>query len=257
MVEIAETVTADAYIGDDGVFKEDWMDALPEDTFEKDDTGKKMTANLADHKDLKGMVRSFVGQHKLVGSAIQPLKEDATPEQRAEFFQRFGCPKTIEGYELTAPAEIPEGMEYRQELVDAMTAIAFGEGAPKTLMQKLATGFNQWQVENFKTQKATWEAAVAKTFDDNEAALKVEWGADYDKNIEITNKLTTQIPELMDIVKLVFEVTGKGNHPVIHKALFKAALKILPDTVVTGGVTTETKTKPGQLVYDKSPGMKT
>lgn len=249
-----DTVAADAYIGDNGVLQDGWLDKFPEGTFDKDDTGKNITANLTDHKDLTGLVKSFVGQHKLVGSAIQPLKEDATPEQKAEFFQKFGCPKTLEGYELKAPTDLPEGMEYREDLMNAMTAIAFSEGASKSLIQKMATGFNQWQIENFKTQKAAMEAAIAKTFDDNEAALKVEWGADYDKNIEITNKLTTQIPELMDIVKLVFELSGKGNHPVVHKSLYKAALKILSDTVVTGGVKTEKTTVEGQLDYSKVVG---
>lgn len=249
-----ETVTADTYLGDDGVLQDGWLEALPEGTFEKDDTGKLMTANLSDHKDLPGIIKSFVGQHKLVGSAIQPLKEDATLEQKAEFYQKFGCPKTLEGYELKAPADLPEEMEYREDLMNAMTAIAFSEGASKSLIQKMAAGFNQWQIENFKTQKAAMETAIAKTFDDNEAALKVEWGADFDKNVEITNKLTTQIPELMEIVKLVFEVTGKGNHPVVHKALYNAALKILPDTVVTGGVKTGKTTVPGQLDYSTVVG---
>ena len=249
-----DPITADAYIGDDGALQDGWLGKFPEGTFEKDDTGKLMTANLADHKDLSGVVKSFVGQHKLVGSAIQPLKDDATPEQKAEFYQKFGCPKTLEGYELKAPTDLPEGMVYRQDLVDAVSTVAMSEGVSKTAMQKLATSFNQWQIENFKTQKAEMEATIAKTFDDNEATLKVEWGADYDKNVEITNKLTTQIPELMEIVKLVFELSGKGNHPVVHKALYNAALKILPDSVVSGSPATGKKGVPGQLDYSTVVG---
>ena len=233
-----DAVTADAYLGDDGALQDGWLDAMPEGTFEKDDTGKNITANLAEHKDFAGIVKSFVGQHKLVGSAIQPLKDDATPEQRAEFFQKFGCPKTVEGYELTAPTELPEGMEYKQDLANAVSAVAFSEGVSKMALQKLAGSFNQWQIENFKAQEATKAKDIAKTFDDNEAALKVEWGEDFDKNIEITNKLTTQVPSLMNIVKLVFDVTGKGNHPVVHEALYEAALKILPDTIIAGGTVT-------------------
>lgn len=249
-----DAVTADAYLGDNGVLQEDWLDALPEGTFEKDDTGKLMTANLADHKDLAGIVKSFVGQHKLVGSAIQPLKEDATPEQKAEFFQRFGCPKTVEGYELTAPTELPEGMEYRQDLVDAVSAVAISEGVSKTAMQKLANSFNQWQIENFKTQKAKKEADIEKTFDEGEAALKVEWSDDFDKNVAIIRKLEAQAPEIQEISDIVFKITGKGNHPVLHKAFYKLALKILPDSVVTGGVKTGKTTVPGQLDYSKVVG---
>lgn len=244
-----ETVAADTYIGDNGVLQENWLDNFPEGTFEKDGTGKLMTANLADHKDLTGLVKSFVGQHKLVGSAIQPLKDDATPAQKAEFHQKFGCPKTIAEYELKAPTELPEGMEYRQDLVDAVSAVALGEGVSKTAMQKLATSFNAWQIENFKTQATKRQADIEKTFNEGDAALKVKWGDDYDKNIEIINKLTTQIPALANIVKLVFDISGKGNHPVVHEALFEAALKILPDSVVTGGVKEGKTTVPGQLDY--------
>lgn len=226
-----DPISADAYIGDNGALKDGWMDNLPED-FRDNET-------LRNTKDIQGLSSQLVNAQKQLGTAIQMPNKDATPEQRAEFNQKFGCPKTVEGYEIPVPTELPEGMEYRQDLVDAVSAVAFKNGAPKQLMQELNTAFNQWQIENFKTQKAAQEAAVSKTFDDSEAALKVEWGADFDKNIEITNKLTAQIPELMDIVKLVFETTGKGNHPVVHKALFKAALKILPDTVVTGDASGE------------------
>jgi len=136
-----------------------------------------------------------------------------------------------------------------------VSAIAFGEGASKSLMQKLAAGFNQWQIENFKTQKTAMEAAINKTFDDNEAALKVEWGEDFDKNVEIINKLAAQAPEVAEITKCVFDVTGKGNHPILHKALYKLALRILPDTVVAGGTVTGTTVPAGQFKYDKSPEM--
>ena len=247
-------LTMDAITDENGVFQDGWLDSFPEGTFEKDDTGKLKTANLADHKDFPSLLKSHVNLQSKLGTAIQPLKEDATPEERAEFHQRFGCPKTVEGYELKAPAELPEGMEYRQDLVDAVSAIAFGEGASKQLMQKLAAGFNQWQIESFKTQKAKIEAAINKTFDDNEAALKVEWGEDFDKNSEIINKLAAQAPEVAEITKCVFDVTGKGNHPVLHKALYKLALRILPDTVVTGGVKTGKTTVPGQLDYSTVVG---
>lgn len=234
-----DAVTADAYLGENGVLQDGWMDNLAEELRE-DET-------LKNTKDIHGLSSQLVNAQKQLGTAIQIPKDDATPEQKAEFHQKMGCPKTIEGYELVKPTDMPEGMDYREDLMGAMTAIAFGEGASKSLMQKLATGFNQWQVENFKTQKAKQEKDISDIFDKNEAALKVEWGTDFDKNIEITNKLTAQIPELMDIVKLVFDISGKGNHPVVHKALYKAALKILPDTVVTGGVAA--KEVAGSLSY--------
>lgn len=223
----AEAITADVYIGDDGVLKEGWMDNLSEE-LRGDET-------LKNTKDIQGLSSQLVNAQKQLGTAVQMPKDDATPEQKAEFHQRLGCPKTVGEYELKAPTDLPEGMEYREDLMNAMTTIAFGEGASKALMQKLADGFNQWQIENFKTQATKKQTDIEKTFNEGEAALKVEWGADYDKNIEITNKLTTQIPGLMEITKLVFDLSGKGNHPIVHKALYKAALKILPDSVVAGG----------------------
>jgi len=147
-------------------------------------------------------------------------------------------------------------MEYRQDLVDAVSAVAFKHGAPKQLMQELNTAFNQWQIENFKTQKAKKEADIEKTFDEGEAALKVEWSDDFDKNVAIIRKLEAQAPEIQEISDIVFKITGKGNHPVLHKAFYKLALKILPDSVVTGGVKEGKTTPAGQFVYDKSPGMK-
>ena len=75
---MSETVAAEAILGEDGTFQDGWLGHLAEDTFEKDDNGKLKQGDLADHKNLGSMAKSYLKTQRLMGTAIQPLPEKPT-----------------------------------------------------------------------------------------------------------------------------------------------------------------------------------
>jgi hypothetical protein len=140
-------------LGDDGAFAENWTDNLPEDTFEKDDTGKPKMGDLADVKNLPTLIKNHLNLQGKLGTAIFPLKEDATDEERRAHFTKLGCPETVEGYEVKAP-EIPEGapIAFSEDLLKACTKYAHDNGIPKTVYEGLANTLIDGQMNELKAR---------------------------------------------------------------------------------------------------------
>lgn len=246
----AETIGSDAYLGDDGAFAEDWMANLPEDTFEKDDTGKLKTGDIKDHKNIGSIVKSYLQKDKLLGTAIQPLPEDATEEQIKSFRSKMGCPESPEGYEITKP-ELPEDMVYDEDLIKAGASYAHTNHVPKTVFEGLVKLFLDGQIKRHKENGAAELAAQDKLADAATNKLKGKWGADYDKFVELGRR-AYELFGKKDFVDLMAS-TGLKDNPVVVETFVEIYKQTHPGEFVTGDASGGTKaTVPGQLVYDKS-----
>lgn len=245
------TITADALLGDDGAFQEGWLDNLPEDTFEKDDTGKLKQGDLADHKNIGSMAKSYLNKDKLLGTAVQPLADDASDEDRRAHFTKLGCPEKVEGYEIKTP-ELPEGMQMDEALMKATTKYAHDNGIPKTIFEGLAKLVLDGQVNTHNQLVKAATEAQDKVAEASINKLKGEWGADYDKNLEMGRRAYDLFGG-DDFVKLM-EETGLKDNPVVVKAFVEIYKQIKPDEFITGGTPAEKTAVPGQLDYSKVVG---
>lgn len=256
------TITADAYLGEDGAFQENWLDNVPEDTFEKDDTGKAKQGDLADHKSIASIVKSYLNKDKLLGTAIQPLAEDATDEQKAAHRVRVGCPDKVEGYEIVKPA-LPEGMALDEELITNATKYAHDNYVPKDVFEGLVKMVLERQLSQIKqlnvaqAETATKAQADAdKVIETAENELKGKWGADYPANIEMANRFY-DLPGDDNINKAFTDLMaekGLNNHPAVVE-FFREAYKLVKEDEIPGGTAGAGKeTVPGQLDYSTVHG---
>jgi hypothetical protein len=257
-----ETVAAESILAENGVLQNGWLDSMPEGTFEKDDTGKLIQGDLADHKDIGSIAKSYLNKDKLLGTAIQPLAENATEEQKAAHRTKVGCPDKVEGYEIVKPTP-PEGMEYDDELIKNASKFAHDKFVPKDVFEGLVKIVFDRQTETLKqmaelTAKAEAEKAAAsdKVITDAENALKSEWGADYDKNLELANRFY-DLPGDDATNKAFTELMaekGLNSHPVVVKFMREAHKLVkedeIPGTPGGGGKATV----PGQLDYTEVVG---
>lgn len=247
-----EAVTAEAYLGEDGSFQDNWMGNLPEDTFEKDDTGKSIQGDLGEYKSVGALVKSYLSKDKLLGTAIQPLAADATAEQKRAHFTKQGCPETAEGYEMTRI----EGQEYDEATIKAASQYAFDNGIPKGVYEGLSKLVIDGQFKANKdvtdAQKVTSDQAVeTKT---NE--LKAKLGAKYDEGVEMANRFYN-LPGDDTINKSfveVLEANGLDTHPAVVEFFLEAYKLVKGDTVLEGGGPAGKTTVPGQLDYSKVVG---
>lgn len=166
------------FIGDDGKFKPGWTKAFgaPE-TLET-----KFT-------EPKALVGSYASLEKMISAkgVINPGK-DATPEQKAAYYDALGRPAKPEEYGIKMPEKVGD-KPYPKEFWNP----ALADGAAKVFH---AAGLTKEQAEavtnlhNEITMKAAGDAQAfqAKMLADGTAALKAEWGAQYAENLALAEK---------------------------------------------------------------------
>lgn len=249
---MVDTIAADAYLGEDGAFADGWMDKMPDGTFEKDDTGKNKTGDLAEHKTIGAVVKSYLGKDKLLGTAIQPLAADATPEQKRAHFTKQGCPETPEGYEIIRE----EGKEYNEELITAMSKYAHDNGIPKTVYEGQAKLVIDALFKANDDFTAAAKVANDQAVETQTNELKAKLGAKYDTGVEMANRFYNLPGD--DVVNKAFvdvlEANGLDTHPAVVEFFREAWILVKGDVAPAGGEAGGKTTKPGELNYETVVG---
>jgi len=263
---MTEAVAAESILGEDGAFQDGWLDSMPEDTFEKDDTGKFKQGDLADHKNIGSIVKSYLNKDKLLGTAIQPLGDKPTEDQIKAHRTRVGCPDTVKGYEVAKP-ELPDGMDFDEELLVKCSQYAHDNHIPKGVFEGLSKLVVDGQMATYKSvveSNAKIEAENAETAQKEKdkaietAAnkLKGEWGAEYDGNLETANRFY-DLPGNDEVNKAFTDLMaekGINSHPIVVKFFHEAYKLVKEDTAPSGEGSAGKIAVPGQLDYTKVVG---
>jgi len=253
---MTEAVAAESILGENGVFQDGWLGTMPEGTFEKDDTGKAKQGDLADHKNIGSIIKSYLNKDKMLGTAIQPLGEKPTDEQIKAHRAKVGCPDTVEGYEVPKPEKLPEGMAFDDELLTSCSKYAHDNHIPKGVFEGLAKLVIDGQVSTFNQ---ITEAAVKASDGVIETAtnkLKGDWGAEYDGNLEMANRFY-DLPGNKEVNKAFTDLMAEyklNSHPIVVKFFHEAFKMVKADTVPGGEGEGGKTTVPGQLDYTKVVG---
>ena len=115
--------------------------------------------------------------------------KDASPEQWAEFYKQIGAPDKPEAYELP----VPEGDSGEF----AKTAAAWFKevGLLPQQAQALAAKWNEFSAAQAQAAEAAEQQRIAQMDAQNkqqEAALKTEWGQQYEANMELARRAVRQ-----------------------------------------------------------------
>lgn len=153
-----------------------WFDSFADDL-------KAYTANKGWDDPAKAVhsyrdLEKFLGADKAGRGVVLP-KEDAAPEEWAAFYNKLGRPDNPDGYKLPVPEG--DGGQFAK--------VASGWFHELGLTAKQAASLaEKWNGYAAETMKAAQEAQIAERSKQAEAdltALKQEWGADYDKRVEL------------------------------------------------------------------------
>lgn len=184
-----------------------WREALPEEY-------RTMAEKFTSPADV---VKSYAELQRKLGSAINPLAEDASEEHIDEFYTRLGRPATADGYDLKRP-ELPDGLEYSEELEKAGRTWFHKAGLNNTQAAILFGGFNEFALAVAEQRVNADKEAVAEAT----TALRREWGADYDKNLDYAERAFQEYfgadKGTMRVLTLA-DGTPIGSHPLFVKAL--------------------------------------
>lgn len=138
-------------------------------------------------KDPSSVAQSAYNLEKLIGhdragNTLVIPGEDATPEQIAEYRTKLGVPATPDDYKLP----IPEGQSdtFAKEAANWMHEA----GIPAKQAEQLAAKWNDYAAGVHAQTEQQFNARAEQ----ESAALKQEWGAAYDQNVEIARRAAQQ-----------------------------------------------------------------
>ncbi len=186
-----------------------WVDALPE-------ASKGFALNKGWDSQDKA-VQSYIELEKYVGAdkagrgVILP-SEKSTPEEIAAFRAKLGVPSDAAGYEIKLPEGFPD-----PEFGKVAGPLMLKHGIPKAAAEGLMTDFVA-QVAQGETDRVAAEQAE---FVKQETALKTEWGADFDKNVEIAKRGMAKAGFSQDVID---QIESKAGFAGVVKAMHTLGL---------------------------------
>jgi len=177
-------------------------------------------------KSFDDAVKSALELESKMGTMVAIPGEDATPEQKAEFYKRLGVPEKPEEYELP---EI-DGLEYDEEAIAEFKGLAkelnltkeqakkfyeYAASKSKAIQEQAA----QQMEENEAKRKAEKEAVIS--------TLKKEWGDDFEPNQQILKRGFANYATPSLIKKI--NDTGLGNDVDLVKLFYELGKTVMED----------------------------
>jgi len=227
---------------------ESFRKALPEDI-----RGEKVFDSFkTDQEGIADLAKSYVHGQKLVGKKKEELipGENATDEEREQFYELMGRPQSPEGYGLTDEVLKEAFPETDMEYIGRFSGVAHQLG----LSQDQVEGLLAWQSEEVNQSLQTMAVRKAETINE----LTAVWGGATDRHVTLSQRAVQALggEELVNFMNQ----SGAGNIPVLIKTFAKIgsmmAEKGLIEADIEGLPTLDdAAAEANQIVADKSHAL--
>lgn len=180
------------------------------------------------HQKLTDLVSEYAEYAQKADRLVELPGDDADDETREQFYDRLR-PDSPDAYDLEPP-EIPNGFEYNEQREAEFREIAYTLGLSNQQAQQL---YHHELQQAIKKQQI-----AAKAHQEKIAALRQEWGDDYDGNVREAQQAFKEIAKRLDDAGLAERMvqTGYGNDPDMLRTFYGIWQMIKPDTIVDGSV---------------------
>lgn len=183
-------------------------------------------------------VSEFAEEHlklkEQLDKSIKLPDDQASPEDRDEFYRKLGRPEKPEDYKL--PTNIGK-YTIPQQFAKEMQNMAFELG----LTGQQAVGFYKAQVQKYHENMSQAVDRYRTEMVEGERALKKEWGKDFEVNLDVARRGYLSFAD-KDISKLLNDM-GIANNPAVLKFFHRVGQKILGDKQVPGTAPTPAKSE--------------
>lgn len=165
------------------------------------------------------MAKAAMEFRQTLSRSITVPGKDASEKDTAAFRKAIGVPETVEGYEFSMP-EGQEASESDKAFQSKMAEVFHKTGVPAASAKALNDAWNEMTAEARDEQ----DRVASEKRGESEAALKKEWGADYDANAQLAGRVIRShaSPEFVSFLENT-EVEGQklGDHPEMMRLMAK------------------------------------
>lgn len=180
----------------------EFIQSLPEEYREE--------PSLQSYKDVGGLIKSHLELNKMMGRPRVDLPQDSWgDEDYDKFYNKLGRPEKPEGY--TSELQMPEGVELNEDESKWASELLHKHGVSRKAGQEVIKAYVERQVE----QNQAAETAQQQTAAETEAALKAEWGGDYEANMELVKGVAAKFGD--DEFSELLQNPAIGNNPALIK----------------------------------------
>lgn len=169
------------------------------------------------------------------GTSADPTKA-AAPQEPAK-------PIVPEKYEF----KLAEGRALDEGLMSNMTPLFKEFGLTQEMASKLVDAYDKYGVEFEKTQEKQFQDFMADLTKKNLEAIRKEWGADYEGNLNVAQRGIGRF--LSDAAKKKLEDSGLGNDPEFLKAFLQIGKMVQEDRPPNGQSPAGTRRPLGEILY--------
>lgn len=226
------TDPVDSAGGQDGGQEYTWGDNWRKEMAGEDEKELKILERYASPKDIYHKARELekkLSSGELVAKSEFPV--NGTDEEKAEWRESQGLPKTADDYDLNFEDGITFGEE-DQAIIDQFKQVAINTNMSNEQLKDTLRWYNEFQEQQV-------EAMEAKDKEDRDTFIqeyKKEWGADYDANINLINHMLDGAPDgVKDKILNGRQPDGTafGNDPEIMAWLASTAREMNPAGTLT------------------------
>lgn len=194
-------------------------------------------ASLKDFPDVNALAKSFIDTQKMVGNSIRIPAEDATDEEKHDFYSRLGRPEDPEGYKLSE-RDAPEGFETDEEMLKSFKQVSHSLG----LTPQQVEGIDKWHANYVSHVSESIIEQRAEEAQKTMVSLRQEFGALTDKKLQVAKGALAKFGG--ESVQNFLNETGLGNNADMIKMFAKIGEAIGEDQIISGMVSTQTQLTP-------------
>ena len=168
-------------------------------------------ADLGKHKDLRSLITELNYFRK---NGVEYPATGAAPQVVERFRSIAGVPDKPEGYGITAEG-LPEGMEFDQELADAVVKAAHAAHTPPAALNAIVGEFNTLLAKRVADAKAE----AAKEQQKAQDALVAEWRGDFERNASTVRHITGKLAEAAGLMPEDPAIQTMANSPSFSRLM--------------------------------------
>lgn len=171
---------------------ETWrQDMIGVSGFSEEDAPKRL-AQLERFTDIGGLAKSFFDSQDKIrqGLVSTGLPENATEDQLAEYRTANNIPLSVDDYEI----QLADGLEMNDAQGNAISLL-LDDMHSANISNDVANSLVNTMIANATEMQKERETEDGLQMQQSEQALRGAWGAEYDKNVNITQNMLSTLPE--------------------------------------------------------------